>query len=549
MMLEDLGHSFDKNVALIIKNGYNSAYQSKGGERMKEFLAGIPVQLVDFVIYGAIALVMLIAVFKCIVPLRNGARLFRRAVRSLELMTAQEGTRPAWQDVQFLGKPMQQQWKRFLMNAEQLDARGLSCDVEQYINDDDVFTDYARLQLAEVVPGFLTSLGILGTFIGLMRGIGNLDVTSATNTMESISVMIGGISFAYGTSIAGLVCSLVFSILLRISQGSALGAMDDFVETFRELVMHRPMDENVHSICHMEDQAAFLSRTATDLNNRLASGIEVAIDRAFTPISQSINSFILAETQGQMEGLSRIVGHFISQMNNAMGGQFVQLAKTLSGINQAQAVSFETINHTITAADAIMESIQRTHAVTQAVIERFDSYVNSLAQAQTGNTGLVEEMSTMLVSMHAALQQHSDQYARLQAGQADIEQQMQQYASWSGRVLEAVEKQSDAAADRTHLVANEMTASSQKLADSYTGFVENISTGLARTMGMFEENMHDMMDKLFKQLSSMAQPEGSTKGGQVVELTAISKMQQAMADMTVALNRAVIAVEKLAEGA
>ncbi|NLZ89603.1 MAG: hypothetical protein GX916_08900, partial [Clostridiales bacterium] len=114
---------------------------------------------------------------------------------------------------------------------------------------------------------------------------------------------------------------------------------------------------------------------------------------------------------------------------------------------------------------------------------------------------------------------------------------------------EAVEKQSDAAADRTHLVANEMTASSQKLADSYTGFVENISTGLARTMGMFEENMHDMMDKLFKQLSSMAQPEGSTKGGQVVELTAISKMQQAMADMTVALNRAVIAVEKLAEGA
>ena len=29
---------------------------------MKEFLAGIPVQLVDFVIYGAIALVMLIAI-------------------------------------------------------------------------------------------------------------------------------------------------------------------------------------------------------------------------------------------------------------------------------------------------------------------------------------------------------------------------------------------------------------------------------------------------------------------------------------------------------
>ena len=67
-------------------------------------------------------------------------------------------------------------------------------------------------------------------------------------------------------------------------------------------------------------------------------------------------------------------------------------------------------------------------------------------------------------------------------------------------------------------------------------------------MGMFEENMHDMINKLGKQLAGYAaQPEG--KGGQVVELAGISKMQQAMADMTTALNRAVTAIEQMAEGA
>ena len=39
-----------------------------------------------------------------------------------------------------------------------------------------------------------------------------------------------------------------------------------------------------------------------------------------------INTFILSETQGQMEGLNTIVGHFVAQMNGALNGQFIQLA-------------------------------------------------------------------------------------------------------------------------------------------------------------------------------------------------------------------------------
>ena len=59
---------------------------------MKELLASIPGQLVDAIIYGAIAAVTLIGLAKCILPFRRAARLLRRAVRALELMTVREGT-------------------------------------------------------------------------------------------------------------------------------------------------------------------------------------------------------------------------------------------------------------------------------------------------------------------------------------------------------------------------------------------------------------------------------------------------------------------------
>ena len=115
---------------------------------MRELFAQIPGMLVDAVIYSAILLVFLIGLSKCVFPYRRGARLLRRATRSLELMVTKEGTRPVWQDPLFLGKPMQENWKRFLLNAEQLDMRGLSCNCEDYINDEEAFGSYAHLQLA-----------------------------------------------------------------------------------------------------------------------------------------------------------------------------------------------------------------------------------------------------------------------------------------------------------------------------------------------------------------------------------------------------------------
>lgn len=514
---------------------------------MRELFAGISSQLVELVIYSAIALVFLAGLINCVFPYRRAARLFRKAIRQLELMNNKEGTRPVWQDAFFLGKPMQERWKRFLQNAEQLDTRGLSCATEDYINDEDVFTGYAHLQLAEVIPGLLTSLGILGTFIGLMRGLGNLDISNADSTMKGISQMIGGMTFAYGTSIAGLACSLIFNVFFRASQGAGLSAMDDFSEAFRELVMQRPVDDNVYQKCRLEDQAAFLSRSVTDMNANLSSGIEVAIKRAFVPISESINSFILSETQGQMEGLNTIVGHFVAQMNGALNGQFIQLAKTLSNVNQAQQVSYDSINATMRAADAIMNNIQSTQTVTQLVIERFENYVAELSVSQQGNAQLAQSMSGMLSGMHQALEQHADSYSRLEAGRGELEEQMRQYAAWSGRVLEAVEKQSLAARDRTHDIANEMSVSAKALSGSYASFVENISTGLARTLGMFEENMHDMMAELGKQLSGIALSKG--KGENVVDLGSVSKLQQTMADMTAALNKTVIAIGQMAEGA
>lgn len=69
--------------------------------------------------------------------------------------------------------------------------------------------------------------------------------------------------FAFGTSVAGVSCSICFNIINRILQGSSYRAIDDFVSNFTSLAMSRPLDNDVQLICQNQDSNHMLS-TLTD---------------------------------------------------------------------------------------------------------------------------------------------------------------------------------------------------------------------------------------------------------------------------------------------
>jgi len=516
---------------------------------MNEMLASLTTNLIDLAIYGAIALVAITGFLKCIFPTRALGRSLRRGVRHLEVMTIKEGTRPVWQDTLFLGRTLQNAWRRFLVNAEQLDSRGINCDVEDYINDDTVIYEHGHTQLAEVIPGILTSLGILGTFIGLVRGLGALDLSDATNTMSSISEMIGGMTFAFGTSIAGIACSLTFNILNRAAVGSTQKAIDEFQEAFTEFVMQQPLSDNVQAICQQEDRAAFLRHAVNELSTRMGEGVSGAMERSMVPMMQSMNQFIVGETQAQLEGLDRIVGSFIHRMNGTLDGQLTRLGQTLTAINQSQQVDFNALNTSLDAASTIMQHLQSMGTVMEQVMDRLESYVGEVGAVQREREDFNGATQELLHSMHNAVQEQGEYLSALRIGHDNLQNSMQDYAQWSGRVLEAVREQADASAQDSREVASAMRESSHALSDSYASFVENIAKGLSRSMGLFEENMHAVVSLLDGRLENMEKTAKAVNNhydrheerlheGTEGLITALSRMQRALTDMTSALEQA-----------
>ena len=354
--------------------------------------------LADYIVYAAIAVVTLIGVFKCLFPLWRTSSALRRAIRRLQDHAGESG-KPVWQEAGFLGRGMRGSWLRFLQNAEQLDRRGLPTNVEDYINDDTVTHSHGNATLAELIPNLLTSLGILGTFMGLSRGLSSLNFADASRLISGIPDLLSGMRFAFGTSVAGISCSLVFNMLNRISQGSSYRAIDDFVSSFTQLAMSRPLDNDVQLICQNQDRNHMLQGINDTLADRLAENVGLAVTRAMNPVAASMDRFIIGATRNQIEGVNRIVGRFLEEMNTALGGNFDSLNATMDMINTHQIQAAQQAADTIASAGGIVQDARTLQQLTEETIARFDSYVAEMKSTRTRDESFEKRAGELLLRM------------------------------------------------------------------------------------------------------------------------------------------------------
>ena len=362
-------------------------------------VTGILPDLADYLVYGAIAVVTLIGFFKCLLPLWRTTSSLRRAISRLQAEAGQTTDKPVWQTSGFVGKRLRGTWLRFLQNAEQLDRRGLPTNVEDYINDDTVTHGPGNATLAELIPSLLTSLGILGTFMGLSRGLSSLNFADSAKLVEGIPVLLEGMRFAFGTSVAGISCSIVFNMLNRISQGSSYRAIDDFVTSFTQLAMSRPLDNDVQMIILNQDRNYMLQGINDTLVDRLADNVGRSITRAMTPVSDSMDRFIIGATRNQIDGVNHIVARFLDEMDRSLGNQFSAMATAMDAVTQNQILAARQTGETVSTAQGIVDNARSLQEMTNHILDKFDAYMNGINQVRDRDENYEKRTAELLNRM------------------------------------------------------------------------------------------------------------------------------------------------------
>ena len=154
-------------------------------------------------------------------------------------------------------------------------------DIEDYINEEIVDSLISKKML-DIIPDILTSLGILGTFIGLVVGLKDFEPSNYEAMTSSVSSLVDGIKVAFLTSIYGLSLSLVFSYALKSAYASLTDSMSEFMDYFHNLVIPSAEAETRNiMVNYQEEQTKAIQKMTDQFSEHLANSFEKVITPSF----------------------------------------------------------------------------------------------------------------------------------------------------------------------------------------------------------------------------------------------------------------------------
>jgi len=284
-----------------------------------------------------------------------------------------------------------------------------SCDISDFINED-VIETYIHRSLLELLPDILASLGILGTFIGLVLGLRNFDPSGYEQMADSISPLIDGIKVAFVTSIYGLALSLPFSFNLRSELSEMTNNLDLFTDTFYLYV--RPSHE-VDSAARLLEQ----KKSQEDLTNELTQifveqmtrSFELSITPAFGQMTDAINQIVENFARTQEESVAQICGTIINDLHADLDDSFRRIGQSAQQMEKTQSSYMDFM-------DRSMARLQQTFTDLQNQLEKSEQYndqtLTKLTQAQQEAFRINEEQKATYQEyirfMYQSIEKYSD---------------------------------------------------------------------------------------------------------------------------------------------
>lgn len=201
------------------------------------------------------------------------------------------------------------------------------------------------------IPALLTALGIFFTFVGLIIGIGEIDLQgSADGLMEGMTTLLGGVGLAFYSSLGGIALSFLVLIATRVQISRADSITGEISQLASRLEFKQKQDparvlrdlrnnarNTANTLHEVKDNTADVSsgvnRLATEIATELSGVLREAMDKAIGEPLVEMNEQMLEFQQKGLETHEKTLGNvldtFLEEFQQSMGEQFANLDSTL----------------------------------------------------------------------------------------------------------------------------------------------------------------------------------------------------------------------------
>ena len=276
--------------------------------------------------------------------------------------------------------------------------------IDDYINEDMVDTVMHRNELNQV-PGLLTGLGILGTFIGLSIGLQHFNTGTTAQMTESIEPLMNGIKVAFHTSIFGMVFSLTFNAIYKRKLYEGESAVQEFSQAFKKFVLPDTENNGMNQLISLQaDQLTAMDR----MYERVAEELGKIIEPQFDRLNKSVSEFETIMVRNETEAIRQIVDTFITEMNSSLGNSFYQLSESVNEQYRSQKETADLMTTLLNKTGSSTETLQNINKETERLVTTLNSYTASIQTIQNELQRTLTSLANEDKSVHDLIMQEKN---------------------------------------------------------------------------------------------------------------------------------------------
>ena len=264
------------------------------------------------------------------------------------------------------------EYAAYIMEMKRLEVvsnEGFKCQIENYINKE-LIDKTAKKSNLNLVPGVMTGLGILGTFVGLSLGLQNFNTGSSAEIADSIAPLMSGIKVAFHTSIFGMILSLVFNYAYKGALAEAYDSLDEFIRMFGWYVSPNPEND-------------YYNQMLTVIPNRIGEQMATIMQPHFDKMSETLSELSDSMLENQVRGVGEIVDVFLSEMNKSLGKNFEELGDILGQTCTLQKENITYMQTILEKVGTMTTNIQEINELSGKTIETLSTYIEDVEGLQT----------------------------------------------------------------------------------------------------------------------------------------------------------------------
>ncbi|RPH15227.1 MAG: hypothetical protein CBB67_018120 [Alteromonadaceae bacterium TMED7] len=342
-------------------------------------------------------------------------------------------------------------------------------DAGHFFNSHTLAAGVTENRLVAAVPGFLTALGVIGTFIGLQLGLGQLELGAGVDVnqmQDGVAGVVDGAKVAFLTSVWGVALSVLFNFgekWLEQKTRKKIRTIEYKVDWLfprirPEEQLQKISENSVESREVLQGLAEQIGEKMQEAVITATQGIQSSLENSLSAImAPAIDKLVSETSEGNQKALEGLLESFMDGFGQAGNQQRQALDEVSSKVSQSVDAMQSTMN-------SFVEQLQKTQADSgereKALIADISNQVNSLS------------------SQSEAIHQKLTSFVENQIGEMSTQMKSREEAS---------AKRDEELVTTIKSQVNELVENSRKQGETLSNFLESQLNGLTKSFDEREQ--------------------------------------------------------------